>query len=291
MGTRRARTGRWSLPTLMLLASLAPLPFAPAAGAREVSDLEEILQELAIAKDVFSSAMAHAVGPRLKVTGVEAEYLPKQGVLVSMNIVQPWIDVESFKDRSIDLSTEVQTLHDVPELVAEIMTELNMAIAPYDPVVLEELRDLREEQKTVRTAQRKLRAQLREARRAKNRRDDDAVELDEHIAELETELDALVDDYEALNADIDELYDTLKEEPAAGQVAPAAMEIDDAVAETACNYGDTLRSLGSQDFLTLAVGLKDEKRYYVFRKEQLRECRRGNISAERLLERAWRYER
>jgi hypothetical protein len=274
-----------------MLALLTLLPLAPLASAREPADLEAILQELAIARDVFRSALGHAVGPRLKVTGLEAEYLPKQGVLISMSIVQPWIDVESFKDRSIDLSTEVQTLHDVPELVAEIMTELNMAIAPYDPIVLEELRELREEQKVVRAAQRKLRAQLRDARRAKNRSDDAAAELDEHIADLETELDALVDDYEALNADIDELYASLKEEPADGPAAPGAVEIDVAVAETACNYGDTLKSLGSQEYLTLAVDLQGSRRYYAFRREQLNECRRGNLSAEQLLARAWRYER
>lgn len=267
---------------LLAVASLSP--------ARTVDNLDTLLQELQIARDVFQSAMTHAVGPRLRITGVNAEYLPQQGVLVSMNVVQPWIDVDQFTERSIELGNEVQTLHDVPELVYEIMTELNMAIAPYDPELLDELRELREEQRVVRSAQRNLRSQLREARRDKNRAADGAQELDEHIAELEVELDGLVDEYEALNKDIDMLYSQLQERRRQpdGQAAPA--NLDSAVAETACNYGDTFKSLDGQRFLNVAISVKDSTSYYAFRMENVHACRRGDISVERLLEQAWSYQ-
>ena len=260
-------------------------------GARPVDDIDARLQELQIARDVFQSALSHAVGPRLKVTGVNAEYLPEQGVLITMNVVQPWIDVDQFTERSIELGNEVQTLHDVPELVYEIMTELNMAIAPYDPELLEELRELREEQQVVRSAQRNLRSQLREARRGKNRAEDDAVELDEHIAELEVELDALVDDYEVLNGDIDALYSQLQARRSQPQSTGAAASIDDAIAATTCKYGDTFKLLGSDRFLNIAVRVAETTSYYAFRMEHVNDCRRGDISAERLLERAWSYQR
>jgi hypothetical protein len=255
-----------------------------------VEDIGSKLQELQIARDVFQSAMNHAVGPRLRVTGVNAEYLPQQGVLVTMNVSQPWIDVDQFTERSIELGNEVQTLHDVPELVYEIMTELNMAIAPYDPELLGELRELREEQKVVRSAQRNLRSQLREARRSKNRAEDDAVELDEHIAELERELDALVDDYEALNSDIDSLYSQLQERRSQPQNASAAASIDEAVAETACRYGDTFRSLGADQFLNVAVRVADSTSFYAFQMTDVNACRRGDVGSQRLLEQAWSYQ-
>jgi len=276
---------------MRLVTALGMTALAAASLAKPVTDMNEVLQELEIAKDVFRSAMTHAVGSRLRVTGVDAEFLPHQGVLVSMSVVQPWIDVDQFTERSIDLSTEVETLHDVPELVYEIMTELNMAIAPYDPEMLGELRELREEQKVVRSAQRTLRSQLREARRAKNRAEDDADELDEHIRELEAELNALVDDYESLNAEIDELYTALQERRRSPQQQAITMDIDRAVAESACNYGDTFKSLGSQQYLNMAVRLKESTNYYVFKMENIHACRRGDIDAARLLERSWQYSR
>lgn len=268
----------------------ACLAWSTTLCAKSVDDIDTKLQELQIARDVFKSAISHAVGPHLSVTGVNAEYLPQQGVLVTMNVVQPWIDVDQFTERSIELGNEVQTLHDVPELVYEIMTELNMAIAPYDPDLLGELRELREEQKVIRSAQRNLRSQLRGARRSKNRAEDDAVELDEHISELERELDALVDDYEALNNDIDALYAQLQARRSQPQSAGAAASIDEAVAETTCNYGDTFKSLGSDRFLTVAVRVAESTSYYAFQMEHVYDCRRGDISAARLLEHAWSYQ-
>ena len=273
----------------ILIASLL-LAVVSAVPARTVDNLDTLLQELQIARDVFQSAMSHAVGPRLRVTGVNAEYLPQQGVLVSMNVVQPWIDVNQFTEHSLELGKEVTTLHDVPELVYEIMSELNMAIAPYDPELLEELRELREEQRVVRSAQRNLRSQLREARRNKNQSADGAEELDEHIAELEVELDGLVDEYEALNRDIDTLYNQLQERRSQPDTEAAAFNLDGAVAETACNYGDTFKSLDGQRFLNVAVSVKESTSYYAFRMANIHACRRGDISADRLLEQAWSYQ-
>jgi len=279
------------LKSVWLLLVCVLMPALPAWAARDVPELKQMLTELDIAREIFRSAMTHAVGDRLRVTGVNAEYLPQQGALVSMSVVQPWIDVDAFTDRSIDLGREVETLEDVPELVYEIMTELNIAIAPYDPELLEELRELREEQKVVRSAQRNLRATLRDTRRAKNRAEDNAPELDEHIIELEAELEALVEDYEALTAEIDDLYAVLQERHQDPALQASAATIDDAVAQSACNYGDTFKSLGSQEFLNLAIRLKEATRYYTFRMEMIHECRRGDITPERLLESSWQYQR
>jgi hypothetical protein len=277
-------------PLFRVASCLLAIWLAPAAHSRPVDDLEPIVRELAIAKDVFRSAMSHTIGRRLKVTGVEAQYLVRQGVLVSMNVVQPWIDVDQFTDRSIELSTEVETLHDIPELVYEIMSELNIAIAPYDPELLEELRELRDEQRVLRSAQRQLRSQLREARRERNRMDEDTQDIDEAIAELELELNALVDEYDGLNSDIDQLYETIQKNRAQTDRQSTPLDIDQAVSETACNYGNTFKSLSSQEYLTVAVRLKEGTRYYVFKMENVSACRRGDIDAERLLERGWQYE-
>jgi len=264
---------------------------ASASAAREVGNMEDILRELEIGRDVFRSAMSQAMGSRLKVTNVDAQYLPQQGVLVSMSVVQPWIDLDEFSEKSIDLNTDVQTLHDVPELVAEIMSELNMVIAPYDPVMLGELRDLRDEQREIRASQRKLRAELREARRQRNRAEGDAAKLDARITELESELDALVDDYAALDADIDDLYASLKERRREPESPADVKSVDEAVAETTCRYGDTFKTVGSQQYLSVLVDLKDSTSYYVFKMENVYACRRGDIDPDRLLERSWQYRR
>lgn len=277
-------TLKWRSAAILMILSVT-------ANAKPAADIEAVLQELTIARDVFRSAMSQAVGGQYRVTGVDAEFLPQQGVLVTMSVVQPWIDVDQFSERSVELSRDVETLHDVPELVYEIMTELNMAIAPYDPELLEELRELREEQKVVRSAQRALRSQLREARRAKNRAEDDATEMDEHIIELEVELDALVDDYETLNGDIDTLYAQLQERRRTPDQTSAALNVDQAVAETACSYGDTFKSISSQKYLNVTVRLSESTNYYAFKMENVYACRRGDITADRLLDRGWQYQR
>jgi hypothetical protein len=111
--------------------------------AQPVADLEPVVRELRIAEGVFRSAMTNSVPDRLRVTNVEAQFLARQGVLVSMKVFIPWIDVDEFTRRSIDIGNEVESLRDIPELIHEIFSELNLLTSPMDSGEYEYLRELR----------------------------------------------------------------------------------------------------------------------------------------------------
>ena len=71
--------------------------------------------------------------------------------------------------------------------------------------------------------------------------------------------------------------------------AEVEAEIDAAVASTACNYGTTLKTLHSDEFLTVIISTRESTRYYVLRMEHIHECQRGNLTTEKLLTRAYQY--
>ncbi len=280
--------------TTLLAAGLlsAALP-SQVSQARPVTELEPIVRELRIAEDVFRSAMANSIGGPVKIINVKSQFLARQGVLVSMRVVVPWIDVDEFTRRSIDIGSDVESLHDIPEMVHEILAELNIAVAPYDPDELEALRDLRAEQRKLRNEQRDLRSKLRDVRRKRNREDDeDSVDdLDDEIADLDNELNGLEDEYQLLDDDIDEQYLRLQDlRSNYSDRSLTEANLSQAVGETACNYGGTFKTLGSQQYLTVALELTDTTKYYVFKMEHIAACRRGEINPAKLLERSYLYD-
>lgn len=280
--------------TTLLAAGLlsAALP-SQVSQARPVTELEPIVRELRIAEDVFRSAMANSIGGPVKIINVKSQFLARQGVLVSMRVVVPWIDVDEFTRRSIDIGSDVESLHDIPEMVHEILAELNIAVAPYDPDELEALRDLRAEQRKLRNEQRDLRSKLRDVRRKRNREDDeDSVDdLDDEIADLDNELNGLEDEYQLLDDDIDEQYLRLQDlRSNYSDRSLTEANLSQAVGETACNYGGTFKTLGSQQYLTVALELTDTTKYYVFKMEHIAACRRGEINPVKLLERSYLYD-
>jgi len=279
--------------TLLTASLLSAVLTGQVVQARPVTDLEPILRELRIAEDIFRSAMANSIGDPVKVINVEAQFLARQGVLVSMRVVVPWININEFTRRSFDIGANIESLHDIPMMVHEILAELNIAVAPYDPDELEALRELRAEQRKLRNEQRDLRSKLRDARRKRNRQDDeDAIEdLDDEIADLENELNGLEDEYQLLDDDIDLQYQRLQDlRSNYSNRSLSAANLSQAVGETVCNYGGTFKTLGSQQYLTVALELTDTTKYYVFKMEHIIACRRGDIGPEKLLERSYQYD-
>lgn len=299
---------------LALAASLPAASREPSAGGsargfpslEEPAALEALRQEMNVAREVIPTALANTASG-VRVVDTEAFYLAGQGVLLEMELVRRSRNGSPPVWGSADGTGnfEVSTIEQIPHVVQEIVTNVQLAIAPYQPEDLAELRELREEQREVRNRQRELRRELRRLRadHTRNnglRRHDGQIlpgaskdEKAETIREREAELAALDDEYQLLERDIDAQYDRLRalrqNDPPATPEPPAA-DLTDAVTSVACDYGGTLKSLPDGEHLTLRLRRGRESTFYVFRKEDLVACRRESIAAPELLSRASIYE-
>ena len=272
-----------TVAAVSLPASAESLAGASAVGLpslKEPAALEALRKEMTVAREVIPTALANTAS-RVRVVDTEAFYLAGQGVLLDMDLAR------RPSGRAGDL--EVTAIEQIPHVVQEIVANVQLAIAPYEPEDLAELRELREEQREVRNQQRELRRELRRLRAEHARNPDHVVET---IREREAELRALDGEYEVLERDIDAQYDLLRalrlnEAPAP---EPAPGDITDAVASVACDYGGTLKSLPDGEHLTLRLRRGRASTFYVFRKEDLVACRRESIAAPELLSRASIYQ-
>ena len=98
--------------------------------------------------------------------------------------------------------------------------------------------------------------------------------------------------YDALGADIDDQYQRLRDyrDGYSHPESTEEPEIDEVISRTACDYGGTLKSLGSEDHLTVALHRGQTSRFYVFRMDHIKQCGNGNMKVERLMELGYLYE-
>ncbi|MYE24982.1 MAG: hypothetical protein F4Y01_13740 [Gammaproteobacteria bacterium] len=261
---------------LLAVAGTMSLTLTVAAASNQPPALESLRQEMSVAREVIPTALANTA-QRVRVVDAEAIYLAGQGVLLDMDMARrPESRVGDF---------EVTAIDQIPHVVQEIVANVQLAIAPYEPEDLAELRELREEQREVRNQQRELRRELRRLRAEHARNPDHVVQT---IREREAELLALDGEYQVLERDIDEQYDRLRalRQSEAPAEEPATHDLTDAVGAVACDYGGTLKSLPEDEHLTFRLRRGRESAFYVFRKEDLVACRRESIAAPELLSRA-----
>lgn len=279
------------MKAVLLFAAFAASLSVPAGHARTVDNLDPIMREMEIAKDVFRSSMRNSVSEDVQISSVEVQYLARQGVLISINVVRPWFRINK-RGQHITFDADFPYMTEVPEVVRRILSELNISVPPYDPEEIDELRELRAEQRELHKEERELRAKTRVKRRELVRADDTDKRDDiaEDIDDLEQEMRAVQAQLDALNADLDAQYQRLSEARSRPSSSNTQLELDVAVAETACNYGSTFKTLGSQQFLTVAVNQRNLTKYFVFKMEHIGDCRRGDIDPGELLERSYVYE-
>ncbi|MCZ6619821.1 MAG: hypothetical protein O7E57_17000 [Gammaproteobacteria bacterium] len=273
----------------LLATVLAATLSAPAGHARTVDNLDAIVREMEIAKEVFRSSIGNSISEEIRISSVDAQYLAGQGVLISIDVVRPWFKINKPGQHPYaDFYSNVE----IPEIVQKIFMDLRISVPPYDPEELDELRELRSEQRELRKEQRELRAKTRVKRRELVRADDtdEREEISEDIVDLEQELRAVDAQIDALNTDLDAQYKRLSEARSKNSITNTRLDIDAAVAETACNYGSTFKTLGTQKFLTIAVSQRNLIRYFVFKLEHIGACRRGDIDPGELLDRSDVYE-
>lgn len=121
---------------------------------------------------------------------------------------------------------------------------------------------------------------------------DERSELSEDIKRREAELVEVDAQYNSLSAEIDEQYQRLRDyrDGFTPPKPPAPPNMDNLIARTACDYGATLKSLRSDEYLTIAIRRGEADQYYAFRMEDVKICSRRDIGPERLLERGYLYQ-
>lgn len=291
------RAGRRTLVAMTVLFSL--LHLSATAYARVVPELDKIHRELRVAEEVLGAALRDHVEDRVKISQVHAQYLARQGVLVSVNVSTPWISFRTPGENTLEIEADLQRLNEIPEMVHDILSQLDITIAPYEPEELEELRSLRDEQRSLREEQRRLRSRLREQRRELVRAEgsDERESIAEGITDLETELAASDAQWAAVNSDIDGQYNRLKDARSrASDRRRRQLETEEvavAVARSVCEYGDVVKSLPADEHLTVVLRQGQTKRsdaqYYAFSMADVMRCQNDKLTVEQMLETAYTY--
>jgi len=80
--------------------ALAGLLTLPSASARDIDNLDDLLREARIVADVMKSALRTELRDGVRVTSVSAEYLARQGVLVSVKLNAPWLVINDGESAS-----------------------------------------------------------------------------------------------------------------------------------------------------------------------------------------------
>ncbi len=283
-----------------LVLAAASLTLPDATWARTPERLAEVQREMRIVADVMKSVLRDELEDDARVTRVSAQYLARQGVLISVSLNSPWFTVNENGERAFQFDGQISIprVPEIPRMVEDILSELEIDISPYEPQALEELRELRAEQRELRLQQRETRSLLRQKRRdmvrAESTDDEDSeARLDREIDGLEEELEVLEQQYEELSNQIDAQYDDLRDHRdvyAKPRETKSDAEIDAVIAQAACDYGATLRALGGDEFLTIALTRGDATNYYAFRMNHIKECSNDNMRSARLLELAYQYQ-
>ncbi len=276
--------GLW-LGLLLLAASTT-------TGARTPDNLADVEREARIVADVVRSALRNEAGDQLRISRVEPQFLAEQGVLLTVEVNTPWRGQYDY-GQGWNFN-ERFSIPEIPSMVENILKDLQINVAPYEPEALEELRELRNEQRDLRREQRDIRADLRKERRALAKADDadDRADAEHKISRLESELAELDKQYQELSAAIDGQYQRLRNYrdgyPEANSEQPPAL--DPLIARTACDYGGTLKSLADDEFLTIALRRGQTTTYYAFRMVHVRRCSERNMDPDEMLRQGYAYE-
>ena len=295
---RLANPNQSRLPYAVLL--LLALGHTALSYAKTPDNIHALNRQMSLAEDVISTAI-RAESDDLRVKKVQTHYLADQGVVMQMSISEPVIRIES-GENSIQIDANFDGLNAIPEIVQEILSELDIDVPSEAHVVeVEELRSLRSEQRTVRKAQRALRSDLRQLRRKLVRQgDQERISTERQIAALEQELDTLEAEYDALNGDVERHYDRLDEIKQNARIARTAIEesthaeaneqLEALVLSAVCQYGKTLSALDSSESLSIVVQQrKANDRHFVFEMADVNDCGKDEIDIDELREEAWIY--
>jgi len=275
----------------VLLAASAATTATDTPGAAPVPD-PALAGELERGRAALRRALDDALPQGLTVVEVETGYLTGQGVLVIADLARPWYRRHG---GGLDIDAEITSLEQIPDMVHEILRELDLGLSRHQVDDLNTLRGLRDEQQTVRAERRALRAELRELRRERMSAaaDGTAAEvaaLDRQLTALEARLEAAAERERALEREADRKRDKVAAAPAAPPTPPPPpAALDQAVARVVCATDLDFTAAAAGEHLNVVMRQPDTSRYYVFGLERVRACQRGDIEAQALLAGSVRY--
>lgn len=274
------------VPSLVVAACMTVSP----AHAEPPSHLDPLKREMRIVEDVIDAALRDV--PGVRVGAVEADYLARQGVLISLSLRTPWLGpiqgqrvVKIIRDH--DMAVPVPDM--VHEILGDLELDLDIPMLAHRSVDLSALRELREEQRALRNQQRKVRQRIWGSRleMAGGEGGEDAADT---VAGLEEEMERLEAEDDALEARIDAEYEKLASARDVAEVevsttaeAPPAADFDAALARAVCDYGATLKSLPRDEHLSVRVRERDGDTFHVFRFDDVVGCQRGAMTSDELL--------
>lgn len=268
------------------------------AVAREVEKLEQINRDMDVIENIFASVMRQATRDRVRISNVRSDYLAGQGVLVTMDVSASRIYINRFNN-DIQIDADIQSLSEIPEMVQEILSELRIAITPYEPEELEELRELRTEQGKARRHRRNINRSLYEQRKklVRTTDEDEQEDIQELVDELKDELEALSAQEAVIDSSVEDQLQRLRElsrrykDRQSEATTEATTNLAETVAEAVCAYGSTFAFLSANQFVTVGLNKHNEIEYFTFQIDNVRNCQSGDIDNETLLARAYVYTR
>ena len=283
-------------PWAALLCALAAAATTGPAHATPPAHLDALQQEMAVAEDVFRAALGNA--PGVRVWDVEADYLAAQGVLLSMAVRKGWFGAG--RARLVKIIRDEEIGVPIPDMVHEILADLDIPGLARRAPGFEVLNELREQQRALRNQQRKVRHRIWQTR-LDIATGEHEQESEDTVAALEAEIERLDAEHEALESRIDAEYQRLSAgDTGGGQVeTPAGQDATDPVPDAdlealllqaVCDYGGTLKSLPEDEHLSLRVRESTRDVFYVFRFEDVVDCQRGSTTPAKLLEAGVSYE-
>jgi len=144
-----------------------------------------LAEQLQRSRILLHRALDDALPQGLSVVEVETGYLAGQGLLVIADLVS-WYRRQG---GALDLDDGITRLEQIPDMVHDILRELDLGLSRHQVDDLQALRGLRDEQQAVRAERRALRGELRELRRRRTAADADGAAAE--VARLDGELTAL----------------------------------------------------------------------------------------------------
>lgn len=274
---------RWGL-----LAAAALLAAGAAAADRAPPGYEDLGSQLRAGGEAIRAALAEALPEDVRVVEVEAGYLAGQGLLVIADLANPWYRLDG---PEVELAPDLSSLERIPDMVHEILAELNLGLSRREADELNALRGLRDAERAVRGEQRALRGRLRELGRERLRAGPDRAEpLTREIEAVEAELAAADAREQALAAEADGLRAAVDAPPARPQGTLDRQRLDSAVAGAVCTQAARFELPGDETRISVVVRRADATRYYVFELERVRACADGTVDAALLLEDSLRYD-
>lgn len=235
------------------------------ASLAQTNDHEQALRELNIMRNIFNASFEDNTNRRFNLDSGEALYLANQGMVFSFDLPgRGWLNMpvlqklQALDGGDFDFDFDFDFDYDDGELDVFIDGDPdNAQFAEYQQQMRARQEEMREKQQEMREKQRRMREMQREQLR------DTAADLDTEIEKLNAELEALGEEVGELGESIGQVQQSYDAERKA-QMATIQKAYTTRIFSTLCDYGNTLRSLGSGQHVNIVLNDREENQAQVY---------------------------